>query len=222
MLKNAVRIKYDLNEYPFTKILERYVFKVSTLSKLHVYFKNYKIRKHCVHKLVYNDNLVLRSLMQNLDQGTVFMKLYHRFIRNIIAPKYGGKISYTNCPKMRVHLANTESVSKWHRDVDITKRPEQINVFLPFTDCFETNTLWCESDYGKGDYQPIPIKNGEAFLFDGGFLSHGTVFNTTSTTRVSLDFRFAYTSENQKVIINEQFRNILSGRANRLALRANS
>lgn len=212
MLKNAVYIKYDLDEYPFTEILEKSVFKIPTLSKLHIYFRNYKIRKYGVHKLVYNDNLVLRSVMQNLGHETAFMRLYHRFIRNVIATQYGGKISYTNCPKMRVHLANTDSVSKWHRDVDVTNRPEQINVFLPFTDCFSTNTLWCESDYGKGDYQPISIRNGEAFLFDGGFLSHGTVFNATSTTRVSLDFRFAYANVNQHCIINERFGNILSGR----------
>ena len=33
--------------------------------------------------------------------------------------------------------------------------------------------------------------NGRVYLFDGSYLSHGTVPNDTDCTRVSLDFRFA-------------------------------
>jgi len=50
--------------------------------------------------------------------------------------------------------------------------------------------LWCESDYGLGDYAPMPVRYGEALLFDGGLLRHGSVPNDSGVTRVSMDFRF--------------------------------
>ena len=92
---------------------------------------------------------------------------------------------------MRVHLAGTPDVSKWHRDVDVTGRTDQINAFLPFTRCFDGSALWCESDYGRGDYAPLQMEYGRLYLFDGGYLAHGTMPNATDCTRISLDFRFA-------------------------------
>lgn len=192
MLKNAVYLKYDIDKYPFTKILEREVFKVPSLPNLHYYMLKHKAQKKDLSmRLEYKDNLALRKMMQNLNDDSNFYKIYHKFIREVIAPIYGHKISYSNHPKMRVHLAGTARVSKWHRDVDITGRKDQINVFLPFIDCYDTNTLWCESNYGLKDYRPLNILNGTALLFDGGYLEHGTIFNSTNRTRVSLDFRFA-------------------------------
>jgi ectoine hydroxylase-related dioxygenase (phytanoyl-CoA dioxygenase family) len=58
-------------------------------------------------------------------------------------------------------------------------------------DAFDTNTIWVETDYGRGDYVPVPVSYGEILLFDGGWLLHGSVPNTTPVTRVSFDFRFA-------------------------------
>jgi hypothetical protein len=112
------------------------------------------------------------------------------FVKNFLAVKIGTPISYANHPKMRVHLATTESISKWHKDFTITGQRDHLNLFLPFTSCFGTNTLWCESDYDFHDFQPINLNYGQALIFDGGFLTHGTVKNTIDITRVSLDFRF--------------------------------
>jgi ectoine hydroxylase-related dioxygenase (phytanoyl-CoA dioxygenase family) len=62
-------------------------------------------------------------------------------------------------------------------------------VFLPFTLCFGGNALWCERDYGVArDYRPIELMPGDAFLFDGGYLDHGTFEKETEITRCSLDF----------------------------------
>jgi ectoine hydroxylase-related dioxygenase (phytanoyl-CoA dioxygenase family) len=44
--------------------------------------------------------------------------------------------------------------------------------------------------YGRGEYTPVPVEYGQMLLFDGGLLSHGTVENTSSQTRVSMDLRF--------------------------------
>ena len=190
---NAVCLEYDTARYPFARILEREVFRVKPLDQLHVFFARQKQKAGEERPLKYSDNLSLRNLMQRLPDDCNFYRMYHLFIKNEIVPHYGGKFTYSAHPKMRVHLAGTPSVSLWHRDLDITGRVEQINVFLPFTECAETNALWCESAYDAGDFQPVPLRYGQAFLFDGGCLSHGSVHNTTDRTRVSLDFRFSTT-----------------------------
>jgi hypothetical protein len=212
MLANAIYLEYDIARYPFAAILEREVFNVRPLADLHRFWGDHKRRSGGDGSLEYRDNLALRGVMQRLPDDSSFRRLYHAFVRHEIAPHYGRTISYSNGPKMRVHLAGTPSVSAWHHDVAVTHRPEQINVFLPFTDCCETNALWCESDYGRGDYQPVPLVYGQALLFDGGYLSHGSVPNRTNATRVSLDFRFA-----PKRSVERPWCDVLAGRPSELA-----
>ncbi|WP_206201900.1 streptomycin biosynthesis enzyme StrG [Terasakiella sp. SH-1] len=140
--------------------------------------------------LSYNDNMRLRKLMQRLPDDALFYKVYHKWIKDHIAPHYNNQISYSAHPKMRVHLAQTGCVSAFHEDADVTKREEQINCYLPFTDVYDGCSLFVETGYGKGDYEAINLKYGQALIWDGGRLRHGTRFNDTPTTRVSCDFRF--------------------------------
>ncbi|HEX3683229.1 MAG TPA: hypothetical protein VHU83_11895 [Bryobacteraceae bacterium] len=190
-VRTARSLAYDTREFPFAKWLAANLFKVPRLDKLHEQATRFRPAGHAVSVLSYDDNLRLRDLMQQLEDKSYFYRLYHRFAVQVIGGEFGGKIAYSNHPKMRVHLAGTPTVSKWHRDVDVTKRPDQINVWLPFTDSFGGNSLWIETDYGRGDYRPVDVRYGQALLFDGGFLEHGTVTNDTNVTRISLDFRFS-------------------------------
>lgn len=193
MVRNAQIIRYDPRQFNFAEILESSVFRIRPLDQLHVYWRQHKAQTRGSDAIGYPDNLALRKLMQDLPDHSPFIVAYHRFMRTVIAPHFGGKISYSNRPKMRVHLAGTPSVSSWHRDADITRRPDQINVFLPFTRCQGTSALWCESDYGLKDYHAVDLEVGDVLLFDGGYLEHGSVPNETATTRCSLDTRFAIT-----------------------------
>lgn len=187
MLKYAQVINFATDRYPFGKFLAESVFKVTRLDWLHVYWGEQAGEK----KASYADNLELRKLMQNLADDSPFYNLYHKWIAEFIAPKFGKQISYSAHPKMRVHLARTSSVSDFHRDADVTGRFDQINCYLPFTDVFDTNTLWSESARDLEDYSPLNLKYGEALVWNGGFLKHGTFRNETNHTRVSCDFRFS-------------------------------
>jgi len=208
MLKHAQVISFATDRYPFDKVLAGSVFKVPRLDCLHVYLAARTEKS----KASYEDNLKLRRLMQTLADDSPFYMLYHKWIAEVIAPKFGKRISYSAHPKMRVHLAGTGSVSEFHRDVDVTGRSDQINCYLPFTDVFDTNTLWCESAYGTEDYRPINLKYGEALIWDGGLLKHGTFRNATSHTRVSCDFRF---SAKNRERVRQPWSDILLGRTGR-------
>lgn len=190
-MRTARLLDYDTRKFPFAAWLAAVVFKVPSLERLHENWQKHKIARGQSGTLGYDDNLRLRALMQNLDDNSPFYTLYHGFVSNVIASAFGRKISYSSHPKMRVHLAGTSSVSKWHRDVDVTGREDQLNVWLPFTNTEGNNTLWVENDYEGGDHRPIAVPYGKALIFDGGYLSHGTVENDTEVTRVSLDFRFS-------------------------------
>ncbi len=191
MREEFIVLSYDTDRYPFRKALEAHVFKVPKLDELHRVWKKQTGKE----KLSYDDNLLLRKIMQNLPDDALFYKIYHQWIADIIAPHYDNKISYSKHPKMRVHLAETGTVSDFHRDADVTGRPDQINCYLPFTDVFDSSTLYCETNYNSDQYEPLNLKYGEALLWDGGMLKHGTYFNRTDNTRVSCDFRFSYQND---------------------------
>jgi len=201
----AVIIMYDTKKYRFREVLCKYVFKVRRLEYLHKYW----LLQSKKDRLNYSDNLLLRRVMQQLPDDSLFYKIYHSWVKSIIAPKYGRKISYSMHPKMRVHLSGTDSVSNFHRDVCITGREEQINVYLPFTDVFNGCTLWAENGYGTEKYEPLNLKYGQALIWDGGYIKHGTIKNDTEFTRVSCDFRFHYFDRNR---VDKDFVSILSNR----------
>lgn len=205
MPPNSIILKYDVKKYPFQFVLASQVFRIKKLDSLHKVWR----RQTGKDTLSYEDNLTLRKLMQSIKDDSLFYRLYHAWIGQIVAPHFGRKITYSAHPKMRVHLAGTSSVSAFHRDADVTSRSEQINCYLPFTDVADGATLYCETDYGSEDFQAINLCYGQALLWDGGMLKHGTLANDTGNTRVSCDFRFVAKLPDQ---VASPYSDILSGR----------
>lgn len=215
-----VLLNYDTRQYPFAAVLSRDVFKVPHLRWLHEYLSIQRRKHGKKGELEARDNLTARSLMTKTTRESTFRRLYHMFMRDVLTRWIGRSLSYTENPSMRVHLSGTPSVSSFHHDIIVTKRIDQVNFWLPFTNLDGSATLWLESDYGKCDYAPVPIKYGQVLIFDGGYLGHGSVFNDTETTRVSLDMRFSYKHANtrsegvelmnQMVEIEKQQQNSLS------------
>jgi hypothetical protein len=188
-MQSAWLLNYDTATYPFARYFCDKVFRVDDLEKLHQ-------SSLCTpgSPAGYSDNLRLRQWMQRLPLSSDFYVIYTRFVHELVVRYFGGRISYAARPKMRVHLAGSGSVSRWHRDANVTGRLEQINIWLPATNCFAGNTLWVEDNYGTEHYQPILVRHGQALFFDGGLLSHGSVANETDTSRVSFDLRFSPSS----------------------------
>lgn len=183
---------YDTQRFPFDKILQRDVYPVPTLEQLHHHIITAQSQRNSSSaRLNTQHNLFFRRKMQALADDSAFYKLYHYFMKAVLAPLVGCTLSYSCHPKMRVHFPGTPSVSTFHCDVPVTCRPDQINFWMPFTDVQDSATLWLESDYGKADYRPVPVRYGQVLVFDGGYLSHGSVANVSNMTRISLDMRFS-------------------------------
>jgi hypothetical protein len=187
-----VLLNYDTGRYPFAKVLQRDVYKVPDLGRLHDYVAEHYRQHGLTRGLNTEDNLTLRNLMQVQPQTSDFFRLYHKFMLEVLARWVGASLSHSQTPKMRVHFPQTPSVSSFHHDIIVTKRIDQLNFWLPFNTVDDTATLWLESDYGVCDYRPIKVEYGQVLIFDGGYLGHGTVFNSSDTTRTSMDMRFSY------------------------------
>jgi hypothetical protein len=123
-----------------------------------------------------------------------FQNVYKAFIEENIKPIYGEQIVFQRIPTFRVAFQNNIAVGEFHKDkayrnIDWAEKVQEDNFFLPFTDAFDTNTIWVESEEDKGDFSAMKCNYGECIQWNGSNLTHGNKINTTGKTRVSVDFR---------------------------------
>ena len=117
------------------------------------------------------------------------LEIYKSFIVEVLDKEIGGITDYQSPPSFRFHYSGLGS-SVFHRDRDFGVEQGRINVWVPLTNVWGDNSLWIEGKEGTEDHQPITMRFGQLLLFDGVNISHGSKINTTSSTRVSFDFRF--------------------------------
>jgi hypothetical protein len=180
--------------------------KKSTYNKEHFLFKEKLEELFQVDNLIeLNDDIEVFS--REKDQSTKYHKLYYdwahttaftalytEFILNVVKPLYSGQIVYQAIPTFRVAYPNNIAVGEFHkdktyRDANWAVEVDEDNFFLPFTDAFDTNTIWVESEEDRGDFTPMNCNYGEIIQWDGSNLTHGNKINTTGKARVSIDFR---------------------------------
>ena len=182
-------LPYDTERFPLAAAAAQ-ALGVGGLERLADVERQRKRQAGAPARLGYADNMRLRARLAALPATHPLHELYNRLVREVVAPAFGGRISYTAAPTFRVHMAGTPSVSTWHRDADVTRRLDYLTGWLAFVDTFDSNGLWIEQHYGAADYQPIPAAYGEIIIFDGALARHGSESNRTAVSRVSLDFRF--------------------------------
>ena len=125
-----------------------------------------------------------------------FLKVYARFIREIVAQDISKQLEvnqeaivHQSKPIFRVVYPGQMATGTRHCDADYCHQPNEVNVWIPLTVVYSTNSLWVESRPGKANYRPIESRSGEAFRFYGNQCEHFTCANTTEHTRVSFDLR---------------------------------
>lgn len=123
-----------------------------------------------------------------------FIELYDKFILEIIKPLYNEQIVYQAIPTFRVAYPNNIAVGEFHKDKhyrngEWAAMVKEDNFYLPFTNAFDTNTIWVESEEDKGDFAPMNCNYGECIQWDGCNLTHGNKINNTGKARISVDFR---------------------------------
>lgn len=198
---------YDTNRFTFAEGLKK-KFGVSKLDEI---YSNIEILKRendqstTHHKLFYE--------WMETDE---FKYLYETFIRSEVRPLYQDSIIVQNKPTFRICYPGNIAVGeyhkdKWYRDGVWAAKVKELNFFLPFTDAYDTNTIWVESEEDKKDFAPMNCKYGEFIQWDGPNLLHGNKLNQTNKTRISIDFRVIESknyipSETGSINLNKKFK----------------
>ena len=161
--------------------------------------KKYKFREWacevlgatCLEKLHKSDRIkaLNRSLTSN-QLSQLFSEIqdsYHSFILELLRDTFSGISSYQSPPSFRFHYCGRSS-SVFHRDRDFGVEDGRLNVWVPLTNVWGENSLWIESTVGAKNYEPIAMKLGQALIFDGVNLGHGSIQQIRRESALTLDF----------------------------------
>ena len=88
-------------------------------------------------------------------------------------------------------IVDNQAVHTWHSDSDqLHKHPKgEINIWLPLTECYDTNTMWIETKPFELDFEPLEGEYGNFWTNHGNVCMHGNKPNVSEITRMSFDFR---------------------------------
>jgi hypothetical protein len=125
-----------------------------------------------------------------LGEGWPEFREAYRALARRIAKRHlsEDEIVYQRDPTLRVNVPGNRT-GPFHTDAEYNHPTRSINFILAVTSMFESNTIVCESSPDARDFRHITMSPGDVFQFDGMQCMHGSLVNTTSVTRVSIDFR---------------------------------
>ena len=190
--------EYDINSFNFYDIFKQYLskFGISNLENFHSECSQTLLPDEIVD--VANDQLLpVYKILYEIDQGYhltnnsfpgKFLNTYKDFVHYLSSTIIQEDLVFQRKPTLRIHLPNNKAVGDFHKDREYNHPIEEINIWVPITSAFNTNTLWLESAFDKEDYSPMNMNFGQGLVFDSG-LSHGSVVNVENLTRLSFDFR---------------------------------
>ena len=182
------KYSYNINNYNFVDLVKT-TFGIDNLDQIHTLLISElevpndpsEDQKTLFHKTFY-------SIYEK--NSCEFLDIYQSFVK-YLAEKHFSQMSiiYQTRPTFRVQVPGNIAVAKWHKDKAYNHSCNEINIFLPLTKAFDTNTIWSETQEDRGDYGPMNADVGEYYIWNGANLLHGNKKNETGVSRVSLDFR---------------------------------
>jgi len=185
------KYKYNIDQFNLINIVKN-AFNVESLSNIHSILETdlgiptdpSQDQTTIFHKIFY------RLYEQDNSE---FLNIYDSFVEYLVKEHFDGQnMVYQSRPTFRVQIPNNIAVAKWHKDKAYNHSCKEINIYLPLTNAFDSNTIWAESEEDKGDYSPMNAEAGEYYIWDGANLNHGNKENKTGVSRVSLDFRLIH------------------------------
>lgn len=118
--------------------------------------------------------------------------LLKSLVYDLVANFVGEIRSCQEVAMMRVNFHGSRAILRFHKDQEYGQKPNTINVWVPVTSVYGSNSMYVESYPGLSDFTPIELECGQALMFYGTDLLHGTLDNVSGGTRISYDFRFSF------------------------------
>ncbi|RUL79006.1 StrG-like protein [Dyella choica] len=191
-LPNRLIFSYDTSRWDFRALVSEYL-GTDELETLHLLpqfnpgggtlpVPNYEATK--------NSWEISKKLKDALSVAAhaLFGGLLYGPVQEMLYPIEG----YQPSPAARVNFHGSKSILRFHVDSEYGQRAELVNLWLPVTAVAGSNSMYLESEVGRGDYAPLQMAYGQACIFRGGELMHGTMDNDSGSTRISFDIRFRF------------------------------
>ena len=183
-LTKPMFFEYDVEKYNLSSEVASW-FKTKELNQIHnVYASDFDVLTFET-----DQSTVFHKTFYDMPKDSIFYSTYKLFIQENIQPLFGEPIIYQKIPTFRTQVPNNLGVAEWHRDKDYNHSSEEINIYLPLTDAYDTSTVWTETQEGLEDYMPLNSAVGGYYVWRGANWKHGNKVNKTGKTRVSIDFR---------------------------------
>tara|TARA_Y100000590_G_scaffold464033_1_gene632392 strand:- start:715 stop:1437 length:723 start_codon:yes stop_codon:yes gene_type:complete len=140
---------------------------------------------------------LFQLINSKLNWENIILKICRKELINVLGPD----ILIQNKLNVSIQMPNDpSSLLELHSDCGSGDTPFQINLWIPITDAFDTNSMFVFNDnktlnfinkknktgLKKSDF--IDIKYGQILLFNPAVL-HGNTKNKTNKTRISLNIR---------------------------------
>jgi hypothetical protein len=192
-LPNRLIFSYDTERWDFRALVARY-FGTNDLEQLHL-LPEFNPRTSCDsapnYEVTRNSWAISKALKAAVapESTPLFRSLLYEHVAEFLYPVSGFQAQ----PATRVNFHGGKAILLFHRDSEYGQTNEGINLWLPVTKVSGTNSMYVESDVGSADFAPLELDYGQACIFRGGELSHGTVDNDSGSTRISFDLRFRIT-----------------------------
>ena len=151
------------------------------------------------------ESVFYRDYHQFIDTNPAFNDVYIRFINDYIKPAFSNgepiiiqktpnlRISFPNSTAIGTHEKDTDDTIGIHKDSDFGHHPDEINIIIPITSMFDTNSIYYEptenSNLSTNHYINLKLDTGSFFVGRFNKLLHFNRINKTGVTRISLDFR---------------------------------
>jgi len=155
-------LSYNTENYEFGSLVCNWM-STDDLSELH----NIRQYEHFVRS---NDQSSIwhKKFYAMIRSDQAFNDIYLNFLANEIKPRFGEEIVYQKIPTFRVQLPGNVSVGEFHKDrdyrnLDWANKVKEVNYYVPLTDAYGTNTIWAETEDGKGDFIPMNCKYGDFY-----------------------------------------------------------
>lgn len=190
-LPNSLVFRYDTERWNFRSIVGEY-FGTDDLENLHGDPKwnppkaGLSMPNHVITKNSWNVSKDLRSAV--IDRSAPLLK---SLIYDLVSTFVGPIRSHQELAMMRVNFHGSRAILRFHKDQEYGQKPNSINIWLPVTKVYGTNSMYLESSPGLSDFTPVELDYGQALMFYGTDLLHGTLDNLSGGTRITYDFRFS-------------------------------
>ena len=176
---------YDSSKFPFKETVQK-MMDVDQLDMIHEIFEFPEKLE-----IIKDQNTILHDKFYEEMKKDEFTSLYRDFVSNFVSNLEifrDKQILYQTYPSFRIRQPNNIAVGQYHKDSDFGHNTHEMNFWLPFTNAWDTNSVWI-GDPDSDDHVCMEVNYGQVANFDGANSLHGNKDNLTGKSRLSIDFR---------------------------------